>query len=247
MNRLDREIEEARSDYEQLSGAHLEEFRKLESLSSIPSALTQTEKEKYQFEVHCLYELLDKSKQLLERIQGMKLLYLRSGDDALIAKFKADVNRESEEIHGYSSRIRVLEDHLKASEKALTLAMDEELRLNRLKTQRLSTFQDLTVVKEKMLDRSSFPLFRAPGSAIEIPEVKTDEPLNVQSISISTCALCKTGFPNLDIVIAPCQCQYHPWCVVMQNWIEDTCANNHCKTKFPTIWKRSFGLIDIPG
>ena len=248
VERLDREIEAARIEYEQFSVAHNEEFRcKVENRSSVQNALSEADKDKYQFEIHCLYELLDKSKQLLEKIQGMKHLYFRSGDEVLIAKFKAEVKRESDEVIGYSSRIRILEDQLNVTERALTVAMDEELRLNRLKSQHLSKFQELMAVKQKLLDRSNFPLFRAPGAAIEVLDFDPDHKSYVQNISISTCALCKIGFPNLDIVIAPCLCTYHPWCVVMQNWIQDTCANSNCKKEFPTVWKRSFGLLHIPG
>jgi hypothetical protein len=46
------------------------------------------------------------------------------------------------------------------------------------------------------------------------------------------CALCKTPFPLKDVVLAPCMCLYHPWCIVIQNWISDSNAKDDCKKTF---------------
>jgi hypothetical protein len=54
-------------------------------------------------------------------------------------------------------------------------------------------------------------------------------------------------FPKKDVILAPCMCLYHPWCVVMQNWKSDSCAKECCKKDFGEAWQRNHGLFQIQG
>jgi hypothetical protein len=40
---------------------------------------------------------------------------------------------------------------------------------------------------------------------------------------------------------------YHPWCIVMQNWISDSCAKVDYKRRFGEAWQKSLGLFNIQG
>jgi hypothetical protein len=61
------------------------------------------------------------------------------------------------------------------------------------------------------------------------------------------CAVCEGPFPKKDIILAPCMCLYHPWCVVFQNWKSNSCARQSCKEVFGEAWQRSHGLFQIQG
>ena len=56
---------------------------------------------------------------------------------------------------------------------------------------------------------------------------------------IKPCALCTKAFPNKDVILAPCGCNYHLWCCVTQNWLSKTYAANTCRLPFTRAWKRS--------
>jgi ribosomal protein RSM22 (predicted rRNA methylase) len=61
------------------------------------------------------------------------------------------------------------------------------------------------------------------------------------------CAVCECPFPKKDVILAPCMCLYHPWCVVMQNWKSNSYARESCKKAFGEAWQRSHGLFQIQG
>jgi hypothetical protein len=61
------------------------------------------------------------------------------------------------------------------------------------------------------------------------------------------CAFCGSPFPAKDVILAPCMCLYHPWCIVMQNLIPDSCAKVDCKRRFGEDWQKSLGLFNIQG
>ena len=52
--------------------------------------------------------------------------------------------------------------------------------------------------------------------------------LNDTEEFVYKCALCNTGFPSRDVVMASCGCYYHPWCIVTQTWHSTTCFNESC-------------------
>ena len=64
---------------------------------------------------------------------------------------------------------------------------------------------------------------------------------------IKPCALCTKAFPNKDVILAPCGCNYHPWCCVTQNWLSKTCAADTCRLPFTKAWKRSMGVFNKNG
>ena len=61
---------------------------------------------------------------------------------------------------------------------------------------------------------------------------------------IKPCALCTKGFPNKDVILAPCGCNYHPWCYVTQNWLSRDCVDDKCKVPFTKAWKQSMGVFN---
>ncbi|KAG0553898.1 hypothetical protein KC19_12G047800 [Ceratodon purpureus] len=65
-------------------------------------------------------------------------------------------------------------------------------------------------------------------------------------IKVNHCALCESSFTQMDILVAPCHCTYHLWCVVMQSMLADECANSECKETFTESWKKSLGLDKLP-
>ena len=81
--------------------------------------------------------------------------------------------------------------------------------------------------------QSRFTLFRSPSKFIEEPDYAIEPSANLPSIHVFFCALCRLGSSNMDIVVAPCLCTYHPWCVVMQTWSHERCANVSCTKIFP--------------
>ena len=245
---LDSEIKAMGEEHDRSAAAHHAGVKKVESLlSAQPTPLLDYEREKLQLEVKFLYPLLQKSEQLLDRIQKMKPLYMRSGNDTFICQYKSEVERELGEVEALRKRIRFLEDQLNVTDDAVKSALEEEKRLSTLKMEQWSKLQDLKGQRGKFEERSTLPLFRYPSRFIEEPDQATAATSKLPSISVLPCSLCRLGFPNLDIIIAPCLCTYHPWCVTMQTWLHDTCANGSCKKNFPEGWKRSFGLSSIPG
>lgn len=70
---------------------------------------------------------------------------------------------------------------------------------------------------------------------------------STSQVTVKACALCNSNFRHMDIIVAPCKCTYHPWCVVMQSMLEDQCADKECKEKFTDNWMRSLGLDKTPG
>ncbi|KAG0565053.1 hypothetical protein KC19_8G159600 [Ceratodon purpureus] len=55
----------------------------------------------------------------------------------------------------------------------------------------------------------------------------------------------KPTFCIYNVIVTPCFCVYHPWCVSMHTWIYNHCANSNCQEKFPDSWLKSFGLHGI--
>ena len=60
-------------------------------------------------------------------------------------------------------------------------------------------------------------------------------------------ALCNTGFPSCDIVMASCSCYYHLWYIVIQTWHSKTCLNESSVREFIEEWRRSMGLFYFEG
>jgi hypothetical protein len=81
-----------------------------------------------------------------------------------------------------------------------------------------------------------------PDEDNEVAEVKEESVFKWMP-----CALCDSPFPNKDVVLAPCMCLYHPWCIVMQNWVSKSCAKEDCRRIFGEAWQRSYGLFYIQG
>ena len=86
----------------------------------------------------------------------------------------------------------------------------------------------LKATVEKMKEILKFPVSLHPSPYIE--DIGTG--IESDHILIKNCAMCKTTFLLLDVVIAPCKCAYHPWCVASQNRLEGKCANQVCAKKF---------------
>ena len=61
------------------------------------------------------------------------------------------------------------------------------------------------------------------------------------------CALCNTGFPSRNVVMASCGCYYHPWCIVIQTWHSKTCFNESYAREFTKEWRRSMSLFYFEG
>ena len=66
-------------------------------------------------------------------------------------------------------------------------------------------------------------------------------------IRVKLCSLCSKMFPKMDVILASCGCAYHPWCIITQAWISQSCANEDCLEDFKTAWLESMGLINMKG
>ena len=94
-----------------------------------------------------------------------------------------------------------------------------------------------------MIENSKHPFHLHPSQFI----LEGGQVLKEGSIEIGPCVMCRGSFPHLDIIVAPCLYLYHPWCVVMQNWISQSCACQSCQTEFTVPWQKSMGLFNIQG
>jgi hypothetical protein len=76
-------------------------------------------------------------------------------------------------------------------------------------------------------------ILRPNKLVVEVNEVQeTSEVKEEPVFKWMPCVLCESPFPNMDVILAPCMCLYHPWCIIMQNWVSDSCAREDCKKMF---------------
>lgn len=68
-----------------------------------------------------------------------------------------------------------------------------------------------------------------------------DEDVFVSYVAVTTCTLCSSGFPNFDIIVAPCMHVYHPWCAFVVFGRGDRCALKMCQAAVHPSWHQSFG------
>ena len=166
--RFDKEIKAVEEEHDIVAASHHEQVRKVESMiAAQPTPLLDFQREKLEFEVKCLYPLLEKTEQLLDRIQQMKPFYMRSGNEAHITKYHAEVDRESGEVVALKQRILKLEEQLRVTDEAMKSAIDEEKRIGGLKQEQWTRVQDLRACRKRYSERSGYALCRTPSMFIE--------------------------------------------------------------------------------
>ncbi|KAG0602471.1 hypothetical protein M758_10G016700 [Ceratodon purpureus] len=117
--------------------------------------------------------------------------------------------------------------------------------LDRLQTVMANLEGDMDRLKgvlTKMEEMVRLPICLRPSQHVQEEIACHDTDL----ITLNSCAFCNGKFPHMDIIVAPCKCMYHPWCVVMQTWVEDRCAKKECGAAFTENWKRSVGIDKKP-
>ena len=147
-------------------------------------------------------------------------------------------------------RIIKLKYEIKQKEIALVDSKGEIIEalseMDRLQTQMVNLEGDMDRLKgvlEKMEEMVRYPMCLRPSQHIQ-EEIASH---NTDLITINSCAFCNGKFPYMDIFVAPCTCTYHPWCLVMQTWVENRCAIKGCGAAFNENWKSSVGIDNVPG
>lgn len=166
-----------------------------------------------------------------------------SVDEEMRQWYNEELQSEERLLSELDERIRVRVEELVSVEPELSIAIEEEMRLNSLEQEQRATVDRLEDLKLKLSERSNIPLVRAPSRFIDSDTPRTDAVV----INVHACAMCSTGFPNKDVILAPCLCVYHPWCAAMQAWIDGSCARATCHLEFPVSWLKSFGYYMIEG
>jgi hypothetical protein len=65
---------------------------------------------------------------------------------------------------------------------------------------------------------------------------------NSDTISLTPCALCYSGFPRKDIIVCTCGHLYHPWCAGVWFGVSSNCAHTSCGATVHPAWFTSFGF-----
>jgi hypothetical protein len=179
------------------------------------------------------------------------LKFVRKFLEEVSSEFETDLlahykEREVEEEQNVLRCQQELEEALQGRlefDKPLTDAMKRERELQA----EIETFIPMLERKRKILEQlkgsSHRTLILRPSKSL----IESSREVQVPTFQWMPCALCKTPFPLKDVVLAPCMCLYHPWCIVMQNWISDSCAKDDCKMIFDDSWQKSHGLFYMQG
>ena len=161
-------------------------------------------------------------------------------------------------------------DSLEESTKSLKQQIQDLESLCREDNQdTLDALENLRVIKEKVKDANAEiakkrkilyelytpsyrPISMNPSSFVLPKDMDNDmDPQKSTDLMlvgyIKPCALCTKEFPNKDVILAPCGCNYHPWCCVTQNWLSRDCADDNCKVPFTKAWKQSMGVFNRRG
>ena len=110
---------------------------------------------------------------------------------------------------------------------------------------RLRTKKEVKMKHIQMIRRSGRrPITMNPS--IIIGDTTENECTEVQ-ICVKLCSLCSKMFPKMDVILASWGCAYHPWCIIIQAWISQSCANEDCLEDFTALWLESMGLINMKG
>ncbi|KAG0631976.1 hypothetical protein M758_1G295500 [Ceratodon purpureus] len=184
----------------------------------------------------------DQVKKIISRLRKK----LHASEDAL--KNLGDSEDEQEKKRA-QDRIVLLKYRLKKKEIALKdtkgeiiEAMEELKRLEAVMKDLQDKSDRLRVKLKKMTKLLSFPLTLHTSYHIEGDQSGR----STFQVKVNKCALCDSTFTRMDIIVAPCHCTYHPWCVVMQCMLAEECADRECREQFTENWKKSLGLDKLP-
>ena len=138
-------------------------------------------------------------------------------------------NNESKlaQLHEQISRLDTLHREMNSR---LLIALDAVGNLNKDR-------KEARKIKKKAIQTLTNPL-RLPNSLHpstiigDIPNGVWDEAKTAKK----PCSLCGKCFPKLDVVMGSCGCLYHPWCILTQCWISQSCGNQSCKKEFTATW-----------
>jgi hypothetical protein len=194
---------------------------------------------------------LIKRKKLALDMAGSNLAFARKFIHEVSSEFESDLLEE------YRIREAPEEQNVKECQDQLDEVLQERLQYDKSLTDaikrekmlqaEIDSFIPKLEMKKKIVEQlkesSHRTLILRPSKSL----VESLQEIQEPSFQWMPCALCHTPFPHRDIVLAPCMCLYHPWCVVMQNWISDSCAKEDCKKIFDETWQRSHGLFYMQG
>lgn len=67
-------------------------------------------------------------------------------------------------------------------------------------------------------------------------------PREPKHILLKSCPVCGGWFKVFEVVVAPCQCTYHAWCVASHLKSSTKCADGLCSKEFDSDWCVSMGF-----
>ena len=242
IRRISEEIVSAEEELQHTSAAELSQKHEVENLRA-KQPQDPREQLKVQLELQSLNGKLLSATGLVDSWRKSRASVEECGSEDLSLWYEQRIECEVKVIAALEDSIRRLKEESQDSATELLEASEEEKSLSAMKIRQTVDVERRKTLLLTVQTRANIALTRTPSPIIEEKE-STPE---THEIVIQPCALCRSGFPNFDIVVAPCLCIYHPWCVGMQCWLEENCANPFCKDKFPESWLRSFGLYRMEG
>ena len=183
-------------------------------------------------------------KESISRLQGK----LQASETALnnivdSGEYLIERRKEEDRIVNLKYRLKKKEIALIDTKGEISEAMEELKRLEAIMEDLQDKSDRLRDKLRKMADRIHIPFTLRASQDIQ----DLNSGRNSFQLTVKPCALCESNFPQMDILLASCQCPYHPWCLVMQCWLADQCAHRECCEKFAENWKKSLGLDKMPG
>ncbi len=67
-------------------------------------------------------------------------------------------------------------------------------------------------------------------------------PREPKHILLKSCPVCGGWFKVFEVVVAPCQCTYHAWCVASHLKSSTKCVDGLCSKEFDSDWCVSMGF-----
>ncbi|KAG0631938.1 hypothetical protein M758_1G292000 [Ceratodon purpureus] len=183
---------------------------------------------------------LQEAEEVLEKCK--KKTEIGSSSETISKKIGERMEKEKRRVIKLKYEIKQKEIALIDSKGEIFEALNELDRLQTLMANLIGEQDRLKGVLKMMKERNRLPMTLRPSQHV-VEEIESHDS---DLITIIPCPLCNGRFMHMEIIVAPCKCTYHPWCMVMQSWMENRCAKKECGTAFTDNWKRSVGLDKMP-
>ena len=210
--------------------------------------LTGSERDKASAELIRLKEVLESSnKQLEELKRELKSLIDEHGNSAVVTWHEEEIRNEEAGITAVKQLICRKEERLVVSGVDIAQHAEEEKKLEAEESATKLKADRLGRALKWLQENCPSPMISAPSSFAEGDARMQTSAEEIGVIKIGECALCGSGFPHLNIIVAPCSCGYHPWCAAVHCLLQDKCADPTCNKHILEAWRKSSGFFQIEG